>query len=90
MTRSLKDQLFTNKNGVLVLMQAPNVPLWGWIIATLAAHLFGVGKLRSLFEAIAYGSLFTWSYLEITQGINYFRRILGIIVLVILIINSLH
>jgi hypothetical protein len=33
-------------------------------------------------EALAFGSLFTWAWLELFQGVNYFRRALGLGVLI--------
>jgi hypothetical protein len=40
------------------------------------------GYGRAGLAAVAYGSLFTWAWLELFQGVNYFRRSLGLLVLV--------
>lgn len=41
------------------------------------------GKNLSLgLDLIAMGTLFTWAWFELFQGVNYFRRTLGFIVLV--------
>lgn len=47
------------------------------------------GNLKSGTEQIGSAFLFTWAFLEITQGVNYFRRALGIIVMTALILSYL-
>ncbi|HEY9908282.1 MAG TPA: hypothetical protein V6D18_11845 [Thermosynechococcaceae cyanobacterium] len=39
---------------------------------------------------MAFGSLFTWAWLELFQGVNYFRRSLGLIVLLGAIASKPH
>jgi hypothetical protein len=64
----------------MVIVQKPNPPLivaaLGWLIGFFgkgSAHQFGV----TLFTV----SIIIWAYLEITSGVNLFRRILGLVVL---------
>jgi hypothetical protein len=40
-------------------------------------------------EVLAFGSLFTWAWEELFQGVNYFRRALGLLVLVSLIASKI-
>ncbi len=87
--KTFVDKCFKDKRGKLVLAQKPNVPLWGWIISTVLSYVFSKGKVHNLFQIMAFGSLFAWAYLEITSGINYFRRVLGAIVLIVIIINQM-
>jgi len=44
--------------------------------------VFTSGKVYAGFHAIAFGCLFTWAWQELFQCVNYFRRFLGLIVLV--------
>lgn len=78
--RTLFQRLFCDANGNVVLVQFPNVPLLLWIgLSLLRIYSFpviidvGIGLLANSF-------LFVWAYLEITSGVNYFRRILGAII----------
>lgn len=73
---------FKNSNGQVVLWQPPNLPLYGWIIFKVLALLLASGHLKSGFEQLSMVSLFVWGYLELTSGVSYFRRVLGLIVLV--------
>ncbi len=86
---NLTDKIFKDKNGRIVLTQTPNLPLWAWIAAMALAYLFSKGRTHSLFSVLAYGALFTWSYLEIRNGVNYFRRFLGVMVLVVITIHQI-
>jgi hypothetical protein len=40
------------------------------------------GQINLALDLVAFGSLFTWAWEELFQGVNYFRRALGLIVLV--------
>ncbi|MFW6296768.1 MAG: hypothetical protein ACOC04_06215 [Halothece sp.] len=76
------DKFFRDKNGNIVLAQKPNLPILVALTATLFKLLFPTsGNLSVGLEAVTFGSLFTWAWMELFQGINYFRRTLGFIAL---------
>jgi hypothetical protein len=79
---SLFDSTFRDGEGNVVLAQKPNLPLLVWIGATLLKLLFVSGNIYLILDAIAFGSLFTWAWQELFKGVNYFRRTLGLIVLI--------
>jgi len=81
MENTLVDKTFRDSNGNIVLAQMPNLPLIVWIVASLLALIFTTGKINTVLDVLANGSLFTWAWLELFQGVNYFRRALGLIVL---------
>lgn len=81
MENTLFDRTFRDSEGQIVLAQKPNLPILVWLSATLLTFLQTPDKLHMAIEAIAFGSLFTWAWLELFQGVNYFRRSLGLIVL---------
>ena len=85
MENTLLDKIFRDREGKVVLAQMPNLPLIVWIVASLLRLIFTTGKVNIGLEAIAFGSLFTWAWEELFQGVNYFRRALGLLVLVGLI-----
>ena len=68
----------------------PNPPLIVWIVASLLTIIFTTGKINLGLDIIAFGSLFTWAWEELFQGVNYFRRVLGLLVLVGLIGSKLQ
>lgn len=90
MQSTLFDKTFRDSQGAVVIAQAPNLPLWAWIISTLLKFVFTKGTLFEGLDAIAFGSLFTWAWLELFDGVNYFRRALGAIVLISAIVTRIH
>ena len=89
MENNLFDQTFRDSQGNLVIAQPPNLPLLVGITATLLKLAVTSGNLHTGLDAVAFGSLFTWAWLELFEGVNYFRRALGLLVLVGLIASRL-
>lgn len=89
MENRLFNQIFRDQEGNVVLAQMPNPPLITWIIASLFKLIFTTGKINVGLEALAFGSLFTWAWEELFQGVNYFRRTLGLLVIVVLIASKI-
>jgi hypothetical protein len=85
MENTLFDKVFRDSEGKIVLAQMPNLPLISWIVTSLLKILFTTGKINTGLDIIAFGSLFTWAWEESFQGVNYFRRTLGILVLIAVI-----
>ncbi|HYX16534.1 MAG TPA: hypothetical protein VE944_19640 [Nostoc sp.] len=90
MQNTLVDKTFRDNEGNIVLAQMPNLPLIVWIVTSLLTLVFSSGKINILLDLVAYGSLFTWAWLELFQGVNYFRRALGLVVLLGLIVLKLQ
>ena len=82
MENTLFNKIFRDSDGQIVLAQSPNLPLIVWIVASLLSLVFTTGKISIGLEALAFGCLFTWAWEELFQGVNYFRRALGLIVLI--------
>lgn len=74
-------RFFQDKNGKIVIMQSPNMPISTWAVATIAAKLFARGTPHAFFDIVAFGALFTWAWLEIFQGSSPFRRVLGALIM---------
>ncbi len=90
MENTLFDKIFCDREGKVVIAQMPNLPLIVWLVASLLRLVFTTGKINIGLEAIAFGSLFTWAWEELFQGVNYFRRALGLLVLVGLIASKIQ
>ncbi|AFY32863.1 hypothetical protein [Calothrix sp. PCC 7507] len=84
------DKTFRDDDGQIVLAQIPNLPLIVWIVTSLLSLIITNGKINTLLEVLANGSLFTWAWLELFQGVNYFRRALGLFVLIGMIVFKLN
>lgn len=87
-TRSgIQKHFFRDKNGKIVLWQAPNVPLYGWAVTKFASLFIANSDLKTGLAQLSTALLFVWAYLELTKGVNYFRKCLGLLVLVAIIIS---
>jgi hypothetical protein len=90
MNNNLFDRMFRDNTGEIVVAQAPNIPILVWIAATLLKLVFKTGQVKIALDVLAFGSLLYWSFLEITQGATYFRRDLGVIVLIALMVSVIE
>jgi hypothetical protein len=89
MENTLVDQTFRDSDGNVVIAQMPNLPLIVWIVTSVLALIFTTGKINTVLEVVANGSLFTWAWMELFQGVNYFRRSLGLVVLIGIIASKI-
>lgn len=87
---SLFDRFFRDSEGNIVIAQMPNLPISIWVATTLLQFFNFGGKIQTGLQLVSFGILFTWAWLEIFQGVNYFRRSLGLVVLVGLLAFSLR
>lgn len=82
MENTLFDKTFRDSEGNIVIAQPPNLPLLVGITATVLKLTVTSGNIDIGLDAIAFGSLFTWAWLELFEGVNYFRRVLGLVALI--------
>ncbi|MCT7950439.1 hypothetical protein NG798_11615 [Ancylothrix sp. C2] len=87
---TLFDRTFRDSSGNIVIAQAPNLPLLVGLTATLLQFVLPSGNLLAGFDLVAFGALFTWAWQELFEGVNYFRRALGLVALVGIIAFRLH
>ena len=59
------------------MVQFPNGPLILAFMSGLAAH-YSHGQEHADLQAVSYLSMAVWAYLELFQGVNAFRRLLGL------------
>lgn len=90
MENTLFDRTFRDSEGNIVIAQPPNLPLIIWIVASLLKLIVTTEKINLGLDIVAFGTLFTWAWEELFQGVNYFRRALGLIVLVGLIASKIQ
>jgi hypothetical protein len=82
MENTFFDKTFRDSEGKIVIAQMPNLPIIVFITASLLTLIFTAGKINTGLNLVAFGSLFTWAWEELFQGVNYFRRTLGLVVLI--------
>jgi hypothetical protein len=75
-----KLSFFKDQNGRVVLFQWPNVPLGSWLVLKLLSAVTSSQPLKMDINLLSMAVLLIWAYQEITTGVNYFRRLLGLVV----------
>ena len=80
---------FKDKDGKLALAGMPNPPLIAWLSSLPLGWLLS-GTSEKFVSVIGHGALFTWAWLELFQGVNYFRRALGAVVLMYTIWSAVN
>lgn len=84
--RSLWSKIWRDKRGRIVVWQMPNVPLIAWAVLTVLSLLVN-GRSADFLYWLGSAALIIWSLLEIFKGVNYFRRALGLLVLILALIS---
>jgi len=86
--QSFKDKCIKDENGDVVIGQSPNLPLKVAVVGFLAGIFITTGKPGAIVDAITFGAFFTWAWLEVFEGVNYLRRLYGLLVLVALVASK--
>lgn len=76
------DKLFKDKDGKIVLGQTPNLPIILAMAFWVTSLIIYTGEWHSLLYLLFLGFLGWWAILELLQGVNYFRRLLGLLGLI--------
>jgi hypothetical protein len=72
-----KNWLFADKQGKIVTWQIPNWPILTWMVLFVSAK-FMTGNTADAVFKLSYIFLAWWAILELTSGVNRFRRIMGL------------
>ncbi len=86
--RSILNRLWYDQHGKLAIVGWPNTPLTAWLLAMGLGWLLPTGHWQTLAKVLSFGALFTWAWLELFDGVNYFRRALGLVVLMLVILSA--
>lgn len=71
------------------IVQFPNAPLiLAFVAGVLSSHLGGAS--RTYATAAAYLAMTVWAYEELARGVNWFRRVLGLTYMIIMIVRVAH
>lgn len=85
--RSLWDRIWRDKDGDVVIAQWPNVWLIIWVILEVISLFVSSHLIEEVTWWAATAALAIWSLLEIFQGVNYFRRALGVCIAALTIVT---
>jgi hypothetical protein len=71
------------------IVQFPNLPL---IVALLAGEAgnFLDGRAHSYAASVSYLAITIWAYEELVHGVNWFRHLLGLAFVILLVVRAAH
>ena len=82
--QTFSDKFWNDKHGRFVVWQKPNALLWGWLLATVIDIVLpNDGALQRGISLLGGLCIFVWAILELGWGVNYFRRTLGLCILLL-------
>ncbi len=71
------------------IVQFPNLPLIGAFLAGQSTRFIG-GMAHGYLISVAYLAMTVWAYEELVRGVNWFRRLLGLVFTIVLIMRVAH
>ncbi len=71
------------------IVQFPNVPLLAALVAGRATDVLN-GPAASYLLSVSYVAMTVWAYEELVHGVNWFRRLLGLVYTVLMITRIAH
>lgn len=87
---SIWDKIWRDKEGDVVIFQWPNVWIIGWAAANFISLVSPTRGLSKITWWIGFVFIMVWALLEIFKGTNYFRRGLGLIIMLLSILSAIH
>ena len=88
--QTLWSRIWRDRNGRVVLWQTPNAPLIAWAVVTVVSLFVPNGTTESIFYWLSEALLGIWAALEIWKGVDYFRRALGVLIFIVVILAAFH
>jgi hypothetical protein len=71
------------------IVQFPNLPLIVAFLASQAARLLAA-PAQPYARSLSYLAMAVWAYEELVDGVNWFRRLLGLAYVVIMVLRVAH
>jgi hypothetical protein len=87
--RSFSQKFWVDKRGNFVVWQKPNMFLGFWFIVTIINLFIPAGWVHTAVGTVSLLSLIIWAVWEVTAGVNYFRRTIGSLVLLLIVFAHL-
>jgi hypothetical protein len=90
--RAIRWLFVSRSTGRITVAQWPNVPLWlFFVFSAVSRILHPSGGAATLLRVAVVAALVVWALDEVVRGVNPFRRLLGLAVLVATVANvALH
>ncbi|MFA5135737.1 MAG: hypothetical protein WC505_08215 [Patescibacteria group bacterium] len=78
---------FKDRHGKWAVVQFPNTLLLTWLMLIVIGVFVHDNSLKTSVDQLKNTVLFAWAYLEFAKGISYFRRVLGGVIMIMIVIG---
>lgn len=87
--KNFSQKFWEDKHDNVVIWQKPNKWLSIWFFTMVLDWFLPRGLIEKSIGVVSLASLIIWAFLELTRGDDYFRRLIGLLVLLVLIVSRL-
>lgn len=84
--KSFDQKFWEDSHGRVVVWQKPNKFLIVWFVTTVLTWFTPAGWFERIVGTISLAALVVWAIIEVFSGVNYFRRTIGFLVLLTLVL----
>jgi hypothetical protein len=88
--RSFSDKFWHDNQGHLAIVQRPNLLLWLWILCSIINFFVSAGAVAHISGFVGKVAITLWALLELFWGDSYFRRLLGLVLILLSLVVLLH
>jgi len=81
------DKFWRDHHGSVVIIQKPNIWLIAWLVLEIVSLFTASHRVEIICWWLASAALGVWAILETLQGVNYFRRLIGGIVALLVLLS---
>jgi len=83
--QSFSEKFWHDKRGNVVVLQRPNIPGLVWVIGFALTIMLPDSSFERYISALSEIAIIVWAVMEVGWGVNNFRRLLGVCVLLLII-----
>lgn len=84
-------KFFVDKTGRVVIYQTPNNTLIAWILLRIVSVLLPASSTaQAQFLVLSNIILVVWGVRELLEGVNYFRKLLGLAVISYVVVPAVY
>lgn len=83
--KELYNKCFCDETGKLTIIQFPNLSGGLTVGFIVLGWIFSTGVIHTIFRGSAAVTGLWWAYLEMRYGVNYFRKALGVFVVIVIV-----
>src|SRR5665647_872010 len=87
--QTFHDKFWEDEHGKFVVWQKPNKFLITWLVCTVLSWFLPLNWFQLTIGLVGLIALIVWAGLEVWKGVNNFRKLLGVLVLLVLVVSRI-